>query len=303
MVYRLRSGKIAFWALAVSIAVHLLFLTIFAVIKISHSKARSPGQSMPTANVKTIKKLIGASLVIPKPKIKELPKKLFTAKPPQNLPTNRIFESLRPKLHRSAPLAEHGSSASVLPRTGRQISHKAVEFFGSRTYERKICYVVDCSGSMKGIFSRVRKELEQSITALQPDQYFYIIFFGSGRFFESGKGQLLRATSKAKSATFKFIDSIQPAGRTNAAAALERAMQIHDSSHQSPAVVYFLTDGFELAIQDTSKFSQKIEKLLKESAPETKINTIGFWPQSNDRIMLESIAKQSGGEFVCVEDQ
>ena len=139
---------------------------------------------------------------------------------------------------------------------------RGVEFFGSWTDRRKVCYLVDCSGSMQGIFGRVRKKLKESIANLQPDQYFYIIFFSSN-LSESGEGHLLRATEPAKSAAYDFIDSIRPAGQTNALAALERAVQIRDSSNISPSVVYFLTDGFELTTEDAQRLPQKTANLLR----------------------------------------
>ena len=152
------------------------------------------------------------------------------------------------------------------------------------------------------MFGRVRDELIQSIGNLQPDQYFYIIFFGAGGMFESGNGHLLRATEQAKNTACEFINSVQPSGKTNAFAALERAVQIRDSSGVSPSVIYFLTDGFELAAEETHRFSQRIINLLKRFAPTTKINTIGFWPQGSDRKILETIAAQSGGECVFIAD-
>ncbi len=153
---------------------------------------------------------------------------------------------------------------------------------------------------MRGTFVQVQKKLKESIGNLQPDQYFYIIFFGGDSLFEFGNNSLLRATQKAKSSAYDFIDSIRPAGQTNALAALERAVQIRDGSGVGPSLVYFLTDGFELTTEDTQRFSQKIANLLARFAPRTRINTIGFWPQGDDRKMLEAIAKQSGGESVFI---
>ena len=83
---------------------------------------------------------------------------------------------------------------------------------------------------------------------------------------------------------------------------MKRATRIRDDSGFSPSIIYFLTDGFELTTEDVQQFSQKIANLWKRFAPMTRINTIGFWPQSDDRKMLETIAKQSGGEFVLVTD-
>ena len=101
-----------------------------------------------------------------------------------------------------------------------------IGFFGSFTERRKICYLVDCSGSMRGVFRRVRKELKESIGNLQRDQYFHIIFFGGGRLIEFSNGRLLRVTEKAKFSACDFIDSVEPVEQTNA---LERGMQIRGS--------------------------------------------------------------------------
>ena len=152
------------------------------------------------------------------------------------------------------------------------------------------------------MFGQVRKRLKKSIASLQPDQYFCIIFFGNNRLFEFSNGRLLRATQKAKNSAYDFIDLVQAAGQTNALAALKKAVQIRNGSGAGPSVIYFLTDGFELTTEGTQKFSQKVADLLKRFAPTTRINTIGFWPQSDDREMLELIARQSGGEFVLITD-
>jgi hypothetical protein len=151
---------------------------------------------------------------------------------------------------------------------------------------------------MRGIFREVQKKLKESVENLLPDQYFCIIFFGGDKLFEFGDGRLLRATQKTKSAAYAFIDFIQPKGQTNALGALERSVRIRDGQGGSPSIIYFLTDGFELAAEDAYRFSQKIVNLQELLA---RINTIGFWTQGYDREMLQAIARQSGGEFVFVD--
>jgi Mg-chelatase subunit ChlD len=155
---------------------------------------------------------------------------------------------------------------------------------------------------MQGIFSRVQQKLKDSISALEPDQYFYIIFFSGNRLIEFGDGKLLRATKQNKSDAAGFIDSVQPAGTTNAMAAMEKVMQIRDWHTGAPTVVYFLTDGFELTPEDAQLFSKKISAALKETTAPVKVNTIGFWPQTGDRQLLETIASHTGGDFVLVSD-
>ncbi len=295
-----RSGSVAFWAWMTSIGVHLIVLTVFGVVKFSQFKAGGKQRPTPIAKVSQIKKLMQATPIIPKPRVKKplsaVSSGRFTGETNKLLPANQIFDTASPSSQSLPNFAKPSATRSKFLLPDR------IEFFGSWTDQRKVCYLVDCSGSMQGIFVQVRKKLKESIQNLQPDQYFYIIFFGGDRLFEFGDGRLLRATQKAKSAAYDFIDSARPAGQTNTMAALERAVRIRDSRGVSPSVIYFLTDGFELTTEDTQRFSQRIANLLKRFAPTTRINTIGFWPASDDRKMLEAIARQSGGKFIWVAD-
>jgi hypothetical protein len=298
-----RSGSAALWAWAVSIAVHLTVLTVFGIVRFSHPRAGDKQRPTPTAKVSRVEKFIQASPVTPKPKVKKPIRKSFTKIQGQLFPTSPIFNAPKPVVRDFSksilPAPSIGRNGSP---TGSVNLPNTIEFFGSWTEERKVCYVVDSSGSMRGMFGQVQKNLKKSIEALQPDQYFYIIFFGGEKLLESGSGRLLRATPKAKSDACGFIDSIRPAGRTNTIAALEKAMQIRDSSGNSPAVIYFLTDGFELTTENTHGFAQRVSNLLRKFSPRTKINAIGFWPAKSDCKILEAIATQSGGEFVLVRD-
>ena len=300
MVSSGRSGSVTFWAWMTSIAVHLIVLMAFGVVKFSRLETQAKQRPTPIAQVGQIKKFMQAAPIIPKPRVKKPAKVQFTERTNRLLPTNRIFDGIKPSPQDLGNFVKPSASQSVFSLPSSEILSHRIEFFGSWTNQRKVCYLVDCSGSMQGIFGQVRKKLKESIQNLQPDQYFYIIFFGGDKLFEFGDGRLLRATQKAKSAAYDFIDLVRPGGQTNALAALERAVQIRDSRAVSPSIVYFLTDGFELTTEDTQRFPQKVANLLRRFAPTTRINTIGFWPRSDDRKMLETIARQSGGEFVFI---
>lgn len=297
MVGAERCGGVTFWALIISIGLHLIVLTVFGFVKFSPrrtAETQDKQRLVPTAKITRIRKLIATAPIISKPKIKrqsniEYAKSLH-------------WGGLRPIKYQMPNFAKPSGSASRFSASSVISSISEIEIFGGVTDQRKICYLVDCSGSMKGVFGQVRSKLKDFIRALQPDQYFYIIFFGNNRLFELGDGQLIRATQKAKYSAYDFIDSAKPAGQTNTLAAMERAVQIRDSAALSPSIVYFLTDGFELSTGDTQRFSQKIANILNIFAPGTKINTIGFGTTSDDRKMLEAIARQSDGESVFITD-
>lgn len=297
--WRRRGGSVAFWAWTVSVTIHIAILTIFGVVEFSQT-VRGERQLVPTAKVNRIRELVQTSPLTAKPKVKEPPRQWFAAAASKASLTHQIFDAAKPAPQDLGDWTKTATSANLSSFAGVGILPNRTGFFGSWTDRRKICYLVDCSGSMQGTFSRVRSRLKESIQSLQPDQYFYIIFFGDDKLIESGNGRLLRATQKAKLSAYDFIDSVQPGGQTNAMAALERAVKIRDGSGQDPSIIYFLTDGFELTSEDAQSFLRRTANLLERFAPTAKINTIGFWPQDDDRNMLEIIARQSGGEFVFV---
>lgn len=289
-------GSIHIWAWGVSIFVHFFLLAGLTLVKFSPEKQKPAIARTPATRITRIKEAMHSSCVIPKPKIKRPFTQPCLLSPAQlsipNIPPDRTADDL-------ACLAVKSSdSSSRLPYS--KISPEETEFFGCPLGARKICFVVDCSGSMHGMFQRVAERLKNVIMSLEPDHYFYIILFRD-RLIENGNGQLVRATGRAKLEARDFVDGVTPEGRTNAIAALERAMKIQDNHGCKPAVIFFLTDGFELLPEDNILLPQRLAAMRKRLSPETKINTIGFWTKPIDCAILRAIALESGGEFSYVE--
>ena len=118
-------------------------------------------------------------------------------------------------------------------------------------------------------------------------RYFGIIFFSDNRLTEFSGGSLVRASLKSKSLAYDFISSVRPAGRTNAFAALKRAIELRDVSGDGASVIYFLSDGFELC----SGFEDRTGDMMSWLIEDVRIYTIGFWPRKDDQRILEEIAK------------
>jgi hypothetical protein len=278
------------------LGLHIGLLAVFAFIKFSQFSGISSPATESTVTITQIEKLTKQSRIWPKPKIKRLLPDQRTAvrKKPMDF-SGRVKIEPSDKSQQFPKISGTGSIALL---SGSGVLSNTVEFFGQKANQRKICYVVD---SMQGLLGRVRKQLKDSIANLQPDQYFYIIFFRGEQLLESGHGRLVRATTKTKSAAYDFIDSARPGGTTNAINALERAMRIRDQLGRSAELIYFLTDGLDLEGGNTARFSGLVENLRKKLAPATKINTIGFWAQHADCEILRAVARRSGGEFINIE--
>ena len=288
-----KSRTVKVWAWSVSIGVHVVLFAIFAVIRFTN--LASADVTVARVTTAAVKRAIDKPPVIAKPKVR--PPSLSSRKPNNPLDLAMSGRKTIPLYKPSAKIAS-SRSASLLPKA--TVAEPNAEFFGSSSNMRKICYVVDCSGSMHGVFSNVRKQLIDSINTLKADQFFYVIFFREDKLIESGAGKFQRATERAKREVRAFIDTVQIGGNTNALNAIKRSMEITDINSNPTQQIYFLTDGFDLNPSDSAGFGDIIENFRKKLAPEARINTIGFWIQTSDEIILRSIAEASDGQFVNI---
>jgi hypothetical protein len=165
------------------------------------------------------------------------------------------------------------------------------EFFGlgaTAPGVRTIVFVVDRSGSMVGTFAAVRAELKRSISALRRSQKFHVIFFNSGDPIENPPMRPVNAVDANKREFFEFLDNVTPGGGTRPERAMRRALALE------PDLIYFLSDGlFEAELLD------RLDEWNRTR--HTKIYTIAYLDQSG-RKLLESIARQHGGEFKFVTE-
>jgi Mg-chelatase subunit ChlD len=290
-------------AWGVSIFAHAAVLSVFGVVKFSQQSVNAQ-QAEAAVSVVQARQLLQSPAVVPKPKVVSGNRPAAAAKGAalSNF-ESRVpnFKQISNPSYQTILLNDVQKERVELPTANKTQTARA-EFFGSVAQGRRICYVVDCSGSMQGLWQHVREELIESIGRLEADQYFCIIAFGAGSVLESCGSRMERASDRAKKEAYSFVDSLRPGGETNALAAIESAVKVRDDTNTGPAVIYFLTDGFELSEQDSFRFAHQVMTALRSFSPKTRINTIGFWPGEQDRGTLERIAKDSGGEFVIVND-
>ncbi len=286
-------GRVRYWALVISVTVHAVALAVFTGVKLSARQADAAA-ARSGLSMQMIEKAVETPTPKPKPKIKPIEKVVEPEKPqPKPLVAD---ETPIPE-----PQPETTEPIEPSPAFTEPVAHE-VEFFGQKSIVQRICYVVDCSGSMYGQMYRVKSQLKESILKLNSQQAFTVLFFTEGRqILMTGEGKLQAASVIAKSEALELIKRIRPGGSTDAAHALDRAMRLRDADNLSPEVIYFLTDGFDLDADGALEFVEKIETRRKMLAPAVVLHTIGFWPQENDRKMLDVLAAVTGGEFVEVK--
>ncbi|MFA5554731.1 MAG: VWA domain-containing protein [Phycisphaerae bacterium] len=286
----MRIARAKFWAWTASISLHLIALSVLAVSEFSPKNFTADKEkNIPSARIEQVKRIVESQPSIPVSKFKLTEN---TASITSELPEN---------IDAAVDISKDfslNSSITELNQFPPQIPPGSVEFFSAGADARRVCFVADCSGSMKGLFSTVKTELLRSIDNLQQDQYFSIIFFGDDKLFMFENGRLVRASNLAKSQAAKFISSVEPKGKTNAAQALKQLPAVRDSDGQNPSVVFFLSDGFELDTKSSAGSFEIALNTLAANMPDTIINTIGFWPIEDDCLLLRRIAERTGGTFI-----
>jgi hypothetical protein len=297
-------GSVRYWALTASVVLHAGILAVFTGVQLSRGGQDVRPQRSAVA-MQAIERVTETPKPVPKVKPIEVPAPEPVKEPEPTLVKDRVPEPVLAPAPAPAPMPV--LPAPILTETKRssapvQTPTNEVEFFGQKSVVQRICYVVDCSGSMYGRMYRVKDQLRQSILKLTGDQAFSVIFFKDGRqVVMSGSGRLERATAAAKSQALNLIASVRPEGTTDALHALEAAMRLKGPDGRGAEVFYFLTDGFDFDAAGSQDFSKSVLGLRRKLAPRSTLHTIAFSPQAQDRQMLQTLATSTGGGFVEVD--
>ena len=288
-------GKVRYWALGISVVVHTVALGVFTGVQLSNPVGGEFKDK--SVSMRMVETVIEKPAVKPKPKVEPIQRVR-----PKPEPKPQIKPEPKPLVvEKEEPVPEPVALVEPAPPAVAPVIHE-VEFFGQKSIVQRICYVVDCSGSMYGQMYRVKDQLKQSILKLNPQQTFCVLFFMDGRqMLMTGSGRLESATIRSKSHALELIRKVKPAGSTDAVHALECAMRLRDTGGHYPEIIYFLTDGFDLDESGLQLFVETIGGLRKTFAPSAILHTIGFWPQNRDRQMLETLAQNTGGDYIEVE--
>ncbi len=223
------------------------------------------------------------------------------------------------------------------PKDGPKEEGNATTFYGIPITSKRVCFVLDRSGSMaqktqwkpekktesgsKGGDSGNEKigdrridvakyELRNAIKGLKPDVRFNVIFFDHNWqiWVENG---LELASDNAKKRALDFVEKCEPAGATNIFDPLERAFQIQDVSKEAKKekdadmalfkngvdTIYLMSDG----MPNNGKIQEPnaiIAKVVEiNKTRKVKVHTIAVGDEIRPDFM-KSLAEATGGTFV-----
>ena len=196
---------------------------------------------------------------------------------------------------------------------GRIASSKdsGTEFYGIKTYSKRIAYILDVSGSMlspseyAGAGSTkigvAKKELLRSLTSLPKDATFNIIFYSTD--FRLWKKVLQEASVKNKKAARAWIEKVTANGATNIFDPLAKAFELagrgtFDKQYGTALdTIFFLSDGQPnqgkiIRPADIIREISRINALKK-----VQIHTVGIG-RGHDQAFMMKLAEMTGGTYV-----
>lgn len=288
---------VTLWAWIISVTVHVTAFALFAALRTPQPDEAQASSLTPQITIQQHRQF-EMSPTVPKPNVN-----IHTVDTAASTDTKNVFLSSdnldmqidSQQLDFNTSDIQYADIPAMNTQSDNIFSLGQIEFQNPQSKYRKVFFVVDCSGSMTGMLKWVKAQLADTISKLQQDQYFGLVFFGQGSTFEFAQGSMVRASAKNKRLADEFMQTIASSGDADALSALKKAINATDAKGNNPSVIFLLTDGFEL-VNNSRQISNIINKNVR-------INTIGFWPQDDDKDVLKKIADDTNGQFVFINDQ
>ena len=178
-------------------------------------------------------------------------------------------------------------------------------FFGTSGEGERICYMVDISGSMIMAIEYIKKELANSISKLEPNQYFQIIFYAGTEPIVFSPNNLVRASFYDREKAISFINNIDVQavppgleGWRSVAAALHSGFDSQTTDAKYANLFYLFTDGnFDINI-----ISSILDNLQQRKSTPAIVNILQCGSKTND-IFLNGLARKNQGEYKYLTDE
>ena len=159
-----------------------------------------------------------------------------------------------------------------------------------------VVYLVDRSGSMLGVFDKVKEELLSSIGMLDPNQDFHVIFFSEGHPIEPVDRKLAPNIPDFKAKLEESLKTIGAKGQTDPIPALTMAFDLLGKAGTGSKEIVLMTDG-------TFPDNEAVMKFCRERnyRMEINISTFHYPTDSGDaeaEEVLKGLAKENWGKYV-----
>lgn len=202
--------------------------------------------------------------------------------------TRDAFEKVRRGGGDIASEADKADRVAARPPEATTQRINETSFFGLRGGGKRICFIVDVSGSMAGPkLDRLKQELVGTIQSLKPDTQFAIVFFDS---FTNTISQQWMKTDADRQNAVQVITNQGAGSGTDPTGAFEFAF---GTLNPLPDCIYYMTDG------QTNADVVGILRLLNKGPNKTTVHAIAFGDQSLEMTMKQ-IAADNNGAYLFV---
>ncbi len=186
----------------------------------------------------------------------------------------------------SSASAPSSASTTTVP-AALPDERRSTDFFGTAVKGRRICFIVDRSGSMSEAFKMqtALRELDRCIRSLPPDREFYVLFFDEGKLVVEDRW--ISADPASAGLFLSRLPGVQTGGGTNPHSALEHAFL---DLRPVPDEIHLMTDGlipFQIV---------EVMRGLNSGAARTVVHTYAFTNREGEGI-LKQIADEHGGTY------
>lgn len=199
-----------------------------------------------------------------------------------------------------AASAKNGSSNKTgLDPSSQSMNRSGISYFGSRVMGKEFIFVVDGSGSMRGVrWNTAIQELMRSLNDLGSDTEFFIIFFDNSErpLFDHYPPTNAYLTNQGRTLQLvqEWIQNLQMGGGTQPSSALMMALEMN------PDAIFLLSDG---QIRDNSiAMLRMINRNPATGMPLIPIHTILLMSEQG-HLPLQVIAEENGGHFRNVTER
>jgi len=188
------------------------------------------------------------------------------------------------------PLAPYGT-----PGGGTGAGPKS-NFYGNGGRAKRVCYILDHSGSMLDNFDFLREEAKSSIGKLAPIQFFNVVMVSENESVVLSKGQLVRATpDNVREFATKIAEYRAQGQNDDLLPPFQSAFE--EAFRMKPELIYFLTDG-----HFDPKLAEVVNRLNADK--KVKINTLAFVnKEPSYEAQLQKMAADNGGKYKFVAEK
>lgn len=190
---------------------------------------------------------------------------------------------------------------SISPSSSNTI--RDVEVGGIPVDSDYVIFIVDTSGSMQSIWSRVSKEI-LNVLSIHPEVIGFQILNDQGKSLISGyRGRWIPDTPQRRKSVMRVFGGWKGASNSSPVEGIETALKLYAKPGQSTAIYVFGDDYTGSSYDPVIAKITKMNRLQKDGQRLAKIHGVGFlskYTTGRFSILMRELAKKNGGTFLAL---